>query len=84
MEGTPNDILTGFVTNLGFFGPAAFLGWWIIRKQREDLIAQRDDYAEQLKTERDRNAALTDRVIQLAQSGERTVSELAAAVRGAN
>ncbi len=76
------EILTGFVTNLGFFGPAAFLGWWIINKQRQDLLAQRDDYLEQLKTERDRNAALTDRVIALAQSGERTVAELTAAVRG--
>ncbi len=82
MEGATGDIFTGFVTNLGFFGPAAWLGWWIIRNQRSDLISQRDDYMEQLKVERERNAELTDRVIQLAQSGERTLAELTAAVRG--
>jgi len=80
------NAVSGFFSNLGFFAPAAALGWWIIHTQRSDLIKERDEARADLSKEREearkRNDALTDRVIALAQSVERTMAEFIAAIRG--
>ena len=69
--GTGDGAVTGFISNLGAFAPFAALAWWLIR----DLAKQRDAALE-------RNEALTTKVIELAQSGERTLGELTAAIKG--
>lgn len=76
-----DEILPGLIQNLGFFGPAAFLGWWIIKNQRADIVAERDRYMAELAQVRERNQQLTDRVFTLAESSARTLQELTAAVR---
>lgn len=78
-----NPALSSFLANFGFFAPAAAIGWWALKTMRADLIGERNTAQADLKAERDRNAALTDRVIVLAQSVERTMAELTAAIRGA-
>lgn len=75
------QVLSGFLSNLGFFGPAAALGWWVIRTLRADLTAERDEAKAQLEAAQKRNDQLTDRVITLAQSVERTMAELTQAIR---
>lgn len=56
---------------LGFCGLLLAFGWWLVRQQNA-----------QLKTERDRNQALTDKVISMAESMAKTAAELTNAVKG--
>lgn len=81
MDAQTSQVLTGFLSNLGFFGPAAVLGWWVIMTLRKDLTSERDEARADLAKALARNDLLTDRVINLAQSTERTMAELAAAIR---
>ncbi len=74
------QILTGFFSNLGFFAPAAALGWWIIKTQRTDLISERDTARADLAAADKRVEELTDRVIVLAQSVEKTMAQFVAAI----
>jgi len=78
---TVSAALTGFLSNLGFFGPAAVLGWWVITTLRKDLTKERDEARADLAKAQSRNDQLTDRVITLAQSVERTMAELTTAIR---
>ncbi len=77
-----DQVIVGFLSNFGFFAPVAGLGWWVIKTLRSDLMAERDQAQEQLKEAIERNNVLTDRVIALAQSVEKTMGELTAAIRG--
>jgi hypothetical protein len=76
-----SQALSGFLSNLGFFGPAAVLGWWVIMTLRKDLTRERDEARADLAKAQARNDLLADRVITLASSVERTMAELAAAIR---
>lgn len=78
---TLDQVFAGFLSNLGFFAPAALLGWWVIKTLRADLTKERDDAKDELTKAQARNDQLTDRVITLAQSVERTMAELTAAIR---
>lgn len=71
----------GLISNLGVFAPCAAIGWWVIRTQRTDLTKERDDARADLADCRKRNEELSDRVITLAQGVERTMADLAAAIR---
>lgn len=71
----------GFLTNLGFFGPVAILGWIVIKWQRQDLIDARNTAQNERDQERARNEALTETVIALARSMEKTMGEFVASVR---
>lgn len=83
--------LQALLSNLGIFAPVAWLGWWIIKNQRSDIIAERDRYADTLakeriehaqaeEAERKRNDALADRVFALADSSNKTIKELSSAI----
>lgn len=63
-------VKTGWA-QLGFLGLLLAFGWWLIRLQTA-----------QLKNERDRNQALTDKVITMADSMARTASELTNSIKG--
>lgn len=73
--------ISGFLVNLGFFGPAAAIMWWVIKTQRSDAEEERKLLLAALKFSSERNQALEDRIIELARSMERTMAEFAAVIR---
>lgn len=71
----------GFLTNLGFFAPAAVIMWWVIKTQRLDAEKREAQLHATLEKSNKRNEALEDRIIELARSMERTMAEFAAVIR---
>ena len=66
-------ILHDVLAQLGAIGLLVAFMYWTIRGKNTEL-----------KAERDRNAALTDRLFTLASTVERTMGELTAAVKGSS
>lgn len=78
-----NSFLPSLFSSLGFFGPVALLGWWVINTQRKDLQAERDRYRDALLEEKKRSDALVGRVFALAETNDKTIRELTSAISDA-
>ena len=78
-----NNYIPSLLSSFGFFGPVAWLGWWIINTQRKDLQAERDRYKEALLEEKKRSDALVNRVFALAETNDKTIKELTVAISDA-
>jgi hypothetical protein len=70
-----------FLSNLGFFGPAAAIMWWVIKTQREDLKDERDKARGETAALQARNEKLTERLLAIAEGDGKTMASIAEALK---